>query len=170
MFQSLEIQKKCTWTQIASRTYSYILRPLKSTWAYTPLCVRKPLIQIYFWNFSEDSSTFLLTKTVEMLNNLFLKGHSLKTLIMQLLTLRLEWVECPLKTPWSILEIVSTFSIHSDMVELRNGLWGWAKLNRSSYSSKVLHFSNLLKYLFKTATTNIAPSSSGYHYCTTSFN
>ena len=31
-----------------------------------------------------------------------------------------EWVECPLKTPTSTPEIVSTFLIHSDMAELKN--------------------------------------------------
>ena len=33
-----------------------------------------------------------------------------------------ERVECTLKTPTSTSEIVSTFLIHSDMVELKTGL------------------------------------------------
>ena len=33
-----------------------------------------------------------------------------------------EWIECPLKTPTPTPEIVSTFLIHPDMVELTTGL------------------------------------------------
>ena len=53
-----------------------------------------------------------------------------------------ERVECTLKTTTSTSEIVSTFLIHSDMVELKTGLWGLTKLKRSCHSSEVLHFSD----------------------------
>ena len=33
-----------------------------------------------------------------------------------------EWVECPLKTPTLTPEVVSTFLIHSNIVELTTGL------------------------------------------------
>ena len=71
-----------------------------------------------------------------------------------------ERVECPLKTPTSIPEIVSTFLIYPDIVELATGLWGWTKLKRSCHSSEVLHFSDHLRYSFKTTTTHklLSPS------------
>ena len=67
-----------------------------------------------------------------------------------------ERVECPLKTP----KIVTIFLIHPDMVELTTGLWGWTKLKRSWHSSKVFHFSDFLRYSFKTATIHKLLSSS----------
>ena len=86
-------------------------------------------------------------------NNLILKCQALKALSAAF-GVEVERVECPLKTPTSTPETVNTFLIHPDMVELTTGLWGWTKLKRSWHSSEVLHFSDLLRYSFKTSTTH----------------
>ena len=96
-------------------------------------------------------------------NNLVLKCQALKVLIVQLLMLRLNGLNGWMSLKDSYInypEIISTFLIHPDMVELTTGLWGWTKLKRSWHSSEVLHFSDLLRYSFKAATTHKLLSSS----------
>ena len=92
-------------------------------------------------------------------NNLILKCQALKALSAAF-GVEVERVECPLKTPTSTPETVNTFLIHPDMVELTTGLWGWTKRKRSCHSLEVLHFSDLLRCSFKTATTHKLLSSS----------
>ena len=93
-------------------------------------------------------------------NNIFLKYQALKALILQLMMLKLNGLNVPLKTPMSTPKIASTSLIHPDIVELTTCLWGWTKLKRSCHSSEVVHFSDILRYSFKTATTHKLLSSS----------